>query len=280
MQELERCLACESPVAGAPVVHRRRDDALVRCRRCGLVFANPQYTPDELHGLYRELYYDDEKNFATDFRERDRRALQPLNRMVARDLQRRYPRLRATAGREVRVLDYGSGVGFFLEVCREVGMRPLGIEFSEVAARYAGERLGLEVRTDPERALDELPDAHFHLVTAWQVVEHLREPRQTLRQLVRVLAPGGVLALAVPNLRSWQYLVERGRWFNVQNLTHLAFYNPANLGSMLGELGLHRAVRPVLWGGRARPSLPIDAAQFLIRAANLGNEFRLYAEKP
>jgi 2-polyprenyl-3-methyl-5-hydroxy-6-metoxy-1,4-benzoquinol methylase len=279
MEQLTHCLVCQTPSRSARVVHRRRDDALVRCRGCGLVFANPQYTDDELAGLYRDLYYDEEKNFATDYRERDRQALMPLYRAVVRDLSRRYPRL-SVAASEVRVLDFGSGVGFFLDACREVGMVPLGVEFSEVAARYANDRLGIEVRTEPERTMAGLPDGRFQLVTAWQVMEHLRRPREFLKELIRVLAPGGILALAVPNLGSWRYRIERGRWFNVQNLTHLSFFNVSNLRRLLDEAGLTRVVRPVLWGRRSRPSVPVDLAQYLIRAANLGNEFRLYGEKP
>ena len=280
MLNLANCLACSTPCRNAAVVHRRRDDVLVRCRRCGLVFANPQYTPDELAGLYRDLYYDEEKNFATDYRERDHANLAPLYRRVVRDLLRRYPALRPSNGSVVRVLDFGAGVGFFLNACRTERLTPLGIEFSDVAARYANERLGLDVRTDPERTLARLGDREFQIVTAWQVIEHLPDPVATLKELVRVLAPGGVLAVAVPNLGSIRHRLEGARWFNIQNLTHLAFFNPRNLARVFRDLGLINVRRPILWGGRPRANMAIDLAQYLVRAANLGNEFRLYGEKP
>ncbi len=277
MEQLTQCLGCGASTAGARPVHRRRDDTLVRCRQCGLLFANPQYTNDELEGLYRDLYYDEAKNFATDFRERDRAFAMPLYRAVVRDLIARYPRLREK-GR--RVLDFGSGVGFFLDACREKGMEPLGVEFSEVAARYAKEKLGIEVQTDPERAISRFSDGQFDLITAWQVVEHLRRPRETLRELVRILAPGGTLAIAVPNLGSIRYRMEGARWFNIQNLTHLSFFDVSNLRSVFESLGLRSIVRPIIWGGRPKKNLPIDLLQYFVRAANVGNEFRLYAVKP
>lgn len=277
MQPLPNCLVCGAPASGAPVVHRRAaGDQLVRCRRCGLLYANPQWTPDELVGLYRDEYYDEQKNLGTDFRDRDYELTRPLHEMVARDLIRRYPRLRPGG----RVLDYGSGVGYFLVACQKAGLEPLGLDFSPVAAQVARERFGVEVRPDPDAELARLPDAHFDLVTAWQVVEHLRDPRATLRELVRVLAPGGVFAAAVPHTGALAYRLRGGRWFNVVNPTHLTFFNRATLTRLYRDAGLVRITRPLLWGGSPQPCFARDLAQFAIRAANLGNELRLYAEKP
>jgi uncharacterized Zn finger protein len=55
VQHLQACLVCNHPASEAVVRYRRKDDALVRCPRCGLMYANPQYTPDELVGLYQQL---------------------------------------------------------------------------------------------------------------------------------------------------------------------------------------------------------------------------------
>jgi hypothetical protein len=109
-----------------------------------------------------------------------------------------------------------------------------------------------------------------------RVIEHTRRPRQvsTASQLV----PGGVLS-AVPNLRCWRYLIERGRWFNITNPTHLAFFNRAGLARLLTELGMTRVSRPAFWGGRPGFGPLANAAQYLVRLANLGSDLRIYAEK-
>lgn len=281
MQTLANCLVCRAPAEGSPVVHRRAaGDRLVRCRACGLLYANPQWTPDELVGLYRDEYYDEQKNLATDFRERDYEQTRPLHELVVRDLLRRYPLLRPRGDRPIRVLDYGSGVGYFLVACKKAGLAPLGLDFSDVAARVGRERFGVEVRTDPDGELARLPSDHFDLVTAWQVLEHLRDPRETMRQLVRVLAPCGVFAAAVPHTGALAYRLRGGRWFNVVNPTHLAFFDRATLTRLYEDAGLTHIRRPILWGGGPRPRLSRDLAQFAIRCANLGSELRLYAEKP
>jgi SAM-dependent methyltransferase len=125
-----------------------------------------------------------------------------------------------------------------------------------------------------------LPDGHFHLITAWQVIEHLRRPRAALAELVRALAPGGVLCVGVPNLGCWRHRLERGRWFNIRNRTHLAFFDRQNLETLLRELGLTRVHRPVFWGGRSEFGVVANFAQYLARLSNLGSDLRLYGEKP
>ncbi|HZS38713.1 MAG TPA: class I SAM-dependent methyltransferase [Polyangia bacterium] len=282
MEQLAACVACGAPAANgsARVVYRRRDDALVRCPRCRSLYANPQYTDEELGPLYTREYYDAHKNLETDFRERDFQNTRDLYYTVVHDLLRRHPELRPSPGRPRRVLDFGCGVGFFLVACREAGLEPTGIDWSDVASQYARQRFDLEVLTDAENALRNLPADHYHVITAWQVIEHMRRPRETLALLTRALAPGGLLCIAVPNLGALAHRWQRDRWFNIQNLTHLVFFTRDRLQRALEEAGLTQVERPVLLGGLTGLRRLLTPAQYLLRAANLGNEFRLYARKP
>jgi SAM-dependent methyltransferase len=279
VEQLDACLVCGHPSRDAKVRHRREDDALVKCPSCGLMYANPQYTPDELQGLYGRDYYSEENTLQGERREEEQARNRVLYQTVLRDLLRRYPRL-ADDRRPRRVLDYGCGPCYFLAECRELGFEPTGIEFSPIAAEYGRSKLQLDVHTDPDKALRELPDGHFALVTAWAVIEHTRRPRDVLAQLVRTLAPGGVLALTLPNLRCWRYLLEGGRWFNIANPTHLVFFNRRAIDRLLGELGMVRVIRPVFWGGRPGFGGVANLAQYVMRRLDLGSDLRIYAERP
>lgn len=280
MEHLETCLVCGHPSDAGELRYHRKDDALIRCPRCGLMYANPQYTPDELVELYQRLYYNRENTLTGLDREAEHTRNRLLYRTVLADLKRRYPQLsRQDRGRPPRVLDYGCGPGYFLAECREAGFETTGVEFSEIAARYATDRLGLDVRTDPDTTLPHLPSSQYELVTAWAVIEHTRRPRQVLEQLVAKLTPGGVLCLTVPNLRCWRYLVERGRWFNITNPTHLVFFDRAGLTRLLSGLGMTRIHRPLFWGGRPGFGPFANAAQYLVRLTNLGSDLRIYAQK-
>ncbi|MBN1343408.1 MAG: class I SAM-dependent methyltransferase [Phycisphaerae bacterium] len=281
MERLDACLVCGHRSTDAKDRYARRDDVVVACPECGLLYANPQYTPEELVGLYKRDYYDEGDTLEGTFRSEEHTANRVLYQTVLRDLFRRYPRLGEPAdGRARRVLDYGCGPGYFLAECREAGFEPTGIEFSRIAARYAEERLGVRVLVDPDSALGELPDAHYDLVTAWAVIEHTRRPRDVLGRLVAKLVPGGVLCLTLPNLRCWRYLLERGRWFNIANPTHLVFFSEGGIRRLLAELGMGRIVRPVFWGGRPGFGFSANLLQYCVRVAGLGSDLRLYAERP
>jgi len=262
------------------VRYRREHDAIVECPACGLLYANPQYTPNELVALYRRDYYSEDNTLRGTFRRDEQQTNRVLYRTVLRDLLRRYPQLAPAGGQGPRrVLDYGCGPGYFLAECREAGFEPTGVEFSEIAAQYGRERLDLNILLDPDAALPSLPDAHYHLVTAWAVIEHTRRPRDVLTQLASKLVPGGVLCLTIPNLRCWRYLVERGRWFNMANPTHLVFFNRRNMRRLLRELGLVRITRPVFWGGRPGFGVAANLVQYLVRLMDMGSDDRIYAER-
>ena len=281
MERPGSCPSCRAPASGARVRCAREGGELLECPGCGLLYASPQPTPEELEELYARLYYRPENTLEGDLRVRERERNRVLCRAVLGELLRRYPRLRPGA-REgpSRALDYGCGPGYFLAECREAGFEVSGVELSGVAARYARERLGLAVRGDPEAALAELPPDGYQLITAWSVIEHTRRPREVLAALAAALAPGGVLCLTVPNLRCWRHLLEGDRWFNISNPTHLVFFRQGGLRKLLGEVGLVKVVRPVFWGGRPGFGPLANLAQYLVRLANLGSDLRLYAEKP
>jgi SAM-dependent methyltransferase len=264
-------------------VYRRDRDALVRCPSCGSLFSNPRYERDELAELYRREYYDPAVGG-----EQRRWALQEdaatLHRTVLGLLRRRYPQLDRPGA---RLLDFGCGLGFFLAEAKKMGMQCQGVEFSDVAAVHARERLGLEVTTGDESALEGLPDGSFDLVTSFEVIEHVLDPVRTTRLLAAKLRPpggtaggrGGVLAYSYPNLRCWRRALEGGRWFNFRNPTHLNFFSPRAMRTMLEGAGLGNVRRAVFWGGRPGWGVLRNVPQYACRLLNIGSDTRVLAEK-
>ncbi|MGI6368075.1 MAG: class I SAM-dependent methyltransferase [Anaerolineae bacterium] len=96
-----------------------------------------------------------------------------------------------------RVLDVGCGLGLYVSQFSALGMEAHGIDVD-------AERVAIAQRTNPlirqgsAEAL-EYPDNYFQLVFSNEVLEHVDDDRQAVREAYRVLAPGGAMAMFVPN---------------------------------------------------------------------------------
>jgi SAM-dependent methyltransferase len=100
-----------------------------------------------------------------------------------------------------RLLEIGCGNGGYLFLMRRLGWEVVGVESAPSVARAAREGLGLDIRAGTLQT-SSFPDAHFHRVALHHSFEHLHSPSAALREIRRVLRPGGVVAIACPNARS------------------------------------------------------------------------------
>ncbi|MGW4465171.1 class I SAM-dependent methyltransferase [Micromonospora sp. NPDC004704] len=195
---------------------------LRRCRSCAFQWtADGLAPPDE---LYDESYYESE-SYRRYF------ALAPQWRFEA---ARRLEWLLAMA-RPGTLVEAGPAGGFFLKAARDRGISVQGVEVSEVAARYAREQLGVPV----QRGMFE--DAVFaepvQAVCAFHVLEHVTDPREFLRAAHDKLAPGGWLALEVPNIISAAASRYGASWVDLAPRYHLWHFDPDSLRRLVTESG-------------------------------------------
>ena len=111
-----------------------------------------------------------------------------------------------TQTQELKVLEVGSGLGFFLDVCEEFGISAAGCDIDAEAVRYANrERPRVRLGT-----LDSFYDDNtFDAVFAFNLIEHLPHPKSFLEEAHRVLRPGGTLVLETPLRESLFHRVAR-----------------------------------------------------------------------
>lgn len=154
------------------------------CRKCSLIYTTPFPTQMELKTLYGREYF-------KPYVESDSEKQSIFNKRI------KWLQQHVSSG---KILDIGCETGIFLEIMRGRGWEIYGAEFSEIACNYAKERLGKTV------FCGEVKDAHFaddtfDVVTLWHTLEHLTNPLEVLHESRRILRPGGMLFIEVPNIR-------------------------------------------------------------------------------
>jgi SAM-dependent methyltransferase len=133
------------------------------------------------------------------------------------------------------LLDLGCWVGFLLAEARDRGWKGLGVEPSAFASAFARERLGLDVITAELDDAD-LPQGSFGAVFMGDVIEHLIDPGTALDRVASLLAPGGVVALALPDAGSRVARAMGPRWWSVLP-THVQYFTRDSLATLLRRRG-------------------------------------------
>jgi 2-polyprenyl-3-methyl-5-hydroxy-6-metoxy-1,4-benzoquinol methylase len=139
-----------------------------------------------------------------------------------------------------RVLDVGCGYGFFRLALREAGFDQDGLEVSAFARQVAAETYGLEtfdgVLEDHWRSWGERYDA----VTAFDLIEHLADGAEFLRQVAHCLRDGGFVGLKTPNLDCSEADVFGPHYHSLKR-EHLLYFTPRSLTAAAERAGLEPA---------------------------------------
>jgi 2-polyprenyl-3-methyl-5-hydroxy-6-metoxy-1,4-benzoquinol methylase len=228
-EAVEACRLCGSRASTR--LFEKHGWAFVRCGRCGLVSLDPLPSAAEIAAHHEQSYARGEYAVFA--------AADEIRRGIARDRFERARRL-APPG---PWLDVGCSTGAFVATAAERGVDAEGLEISSVAVARARAN-GLNVH---EGAVEDfVPTRRYAVITAFDVVEHLREPLAFVRRVGTWLQPDGVLVLAVPNIDSFAARILARHWFYYAPPDHIHYFTPATLRRLLAEGGLDLLdVRPV-----------------------------------
>ena len=205
---------------------------MAECPRCYSLFLAPQPTETELLKAYSGDYYGSEKQ----------KFMTPVETVLRWFRQGRVRFVKRFLPQHGRVLDVGCGNGEFLEFLAAQGYECFGTELTGAALERARRVERISVYEGELLAL-KLPAGSFDAFVLWHVLEHLRNPREILQEIHRLLKPGGLLCLAFPNCRSLQSTIFGRFWFHLDPPRHLCLPSPEALANLCSELGFSSIFR-------------------------------------
>jgi SAM-dependent methyltransferase len=259
LQAVPLCPVCHS--AARTLLHEGLTDrvfycapgrwTLYRCSDCGSAYLDPRPSPASIGLAYARYYTHDEGGiqfsdlspWCTRFpawREGYLQQRFPAYRSQgpasawggrvlaqigsARALLERDVRHLPTPGPAARLVDIGCGSGHFVRIAASLGYQAEGLEFDQQAVA-AAQAQGIAVAQGalPDTWLD---SAAFEAVTLSQVIEHLHDPLAALRDIARILKPGGFFWLATPNGQAHGLKRFGPHWRGLEPPRHLAVLSP------------------------------------------------------
>lgn len=140
-----------------------------------------------------------------------------------------------------KLLDIGTGTGYFPDAMRKRGWEVEGIEKNAQARTFAKENFDLDIKD--EKALDAFEEGAFDVVTLWHVMEHLEHLNETWDRLYALLAEKGILIVAVPNRVSYDAEKYGANWAAYDVPRHLWHFTPATIQQLASKHGFIMAER-------------------------------------
>ncbi|MFQ3672204.1 MAG: class I SAM-dependent methyltransferase [Aggregatilineales bacterium] len=206
--------------------------SLIQCEGCGLIYVSARPDERELYALYGEAYFHNNQSGEVGYA--DYIADEPNIRQTA---QRRLAFVeRFTRGRG-RMLDVGCAMGFIMDEAHKRGWQVEGLDVSGYAVEYVRERFG-HVAHHSTVTDAPLPANSFDLVTMYDVIEHVPDPKATMQRIHQLLKPGGIYELATPDVGSLPARLNGKRWIGYKmSEEHIYYFSVETLRRMLDETG-------------------------------------------
>lgn len=193
---------------------------LIKCRFCKMVFSKKIPSESELHAHYAN--YNRAKQIS------------PLTIQKYQVLLKEFN----TFNRNNRILDVGCGSGFFLAEAQREGWESTGTEFGDDAVEFCRTK-NLNVLEGSVESID-FADNYFDVITSFEVIEHLSFPFPHMKELHRILRPGGLLYMTTPNFGSITRFMLKENWDIITYPEHLSYFEKKTLDFALKRSGFNR----------------------------------------
>ncbi|MDD5650614.1 MAG: class I SAM-dependent methyltransferase [Candidatus Nanoarchaeia archaeon] len=195
------------------------NDQIVQCTHCGLKYVNPRLTDKEIVTGYSEgsdeLFVSQAKGRELTFK----KSLKLIEKYSPKG----------------KILDVGTAGGSFLKVAKDNGWQVEGIEPNKWLCDWGNKNYGIKIKQgtifNHKFKKDE-----FDVVTLWDVLEHVTDPKKTLEEVNKIMKKNGLLVVNYPDIGSSVSKLMGKRWIFLLSV-HLFYFDKITIKKMLNTTG-------------------------------------------
>ena len=200
---------------------RSEEFDLLRCGECSCVWLTDPPQPDAMG-----IHYDEEYHAAI---------MAAGETSVASRWERQRQKI-SQYKQSGSILDIGCSSGAFLGTMKGPAWKLFGIEMEAATAQKAKATAGAEVFVGDAVAAPFAPEG-FDVITCFDLLEHVYNPRQFLTKVREWLKPDGIIYVALPNIDSWEARTMGTYWYGLELPRHLFHFSPKSLRFVMKSLG-------------------------------------------
>jgi 2-polyprenyl-3-methyl-5-hydroxy-6-metoxy-1,4-benzoquinol methylase len=203
---------------------------IYQCQSCSFRFTRDVPPPKEIGKYYQSQDYISH----SDTRKGLMNQLYHFGRTMM--LKKKYRMVRKVS-KGKKLLDIGSGTGYFPAFMKEKGYIVAGVETDPKARAFAEKEFGITVYS-PEDFLNKKIEDKFDVITLWHVLEHLADFNLYIDRILEHLSSGGSLVIALPNCSSLDARFYKELWAGYDVPRHLWHFTPSTFKKLAENHGL------------------------------------------
>ncbi len=192
---------------------------LYACKKCGFIFTQDYPEENEIGRYYESEDYISHSDTT-------RGLANKLYKLVRSIMLKTKKHLigRVTGLSGGTIMDIGSGTGYFASSMKKAGWNVTGVETNEKAREFSSSHFGIQALS-PGQTIN-LDQGSFDCITLWHVLEHFHDPFAYSAEIIRLLKPGGICVIALPNSSSFDANYYGSYWAAWDVPRHLWHFNP------------------------------------------------------
>ncbi|MCZ9886673.1 class I SAM-dependent methyltransferase [Brachyspira hyodysenteriae] len=224
-----KCLLCDYEGEFKIKLNINNHD-IIECPKCCFQFMDVLPTDEEIENIYKEEYFSswsgegDTEYVAIMKKKSFSHILKGILKYVNKG----------------NILDVGSATGFLLELAKEIGFEPYGIEFSEYASSIAKNKFGSDRIYNGVLETSNFQNNFFDLVTMCDVIEHVKDPIAALSKVNKLLKKVSdtetYVLITTPNTNSFTAKLFKSKWHRYL-LEHLIYFNLKSMKVLAEKTG-------------------------------------------